>query len=131
MRALLLFALALVVLGPAAMAGISLPTTPAGAHCILQDTDTCVGDAPFTSLGPYGMGFNGLFLGTLGLTLDGGGYHHELICRNLNVAGLWLDTENVFGTCDHIGMFPPAGIPMALSCRSEGTGIALCSMSGP
>jgi hypothetical protein len=127
MRALML---ATLLAAPLALAGTTLPTTPAGMYCVVQNADECTA-GPFAGLTAPGMAFYGAYAGTLTMTLDGGGFHHTLVCRSILAAVTWLDPATLFGTCDHIGAFPPAGVELVISCRSEGIGIALCAVSGP
>ncbi|HEV8360037.1 MAG TPA: hypothetical protein VGR28_06245 [Candidatus Thermoplasmatota archaeon] len=122
---------ALLLAGPA-LAGVALPASQAGLYCINFNTDTCsVGT--FTSLGLYGMGFMGAFEGTMTMTIEGPGAFHQFICRGILVTGTVIDPDPnvIFGVCDHVGTFPPAGIPLTMRCDTEGTGVVLCSVNGP
>jgi hypothetical protein len=118
---------ALVLAAPLAAAGIALPGTPAGDYCFNVNTDTCVA-GPYTSTLGYGFGFQGVFVGTAQLVMDAPGYHHVYTCKDMVLAGvLPLSTSSLLAECDHdIAPTPPAGVPITMTCTSEGTGVVNC-----
>lgn len=130
MRAALLLATVAILAAPSAFAGFDVPATQAGAYCVVVDNDAC-SSGPFTSLGLWGMGYIGAYVGELRIDLEGGGVHHTFICRSILTGITWFDLDTLFGTCDHIGPVPPNGVPLMMTCSSRGSGVALCSINGP
>jgi len=129
-RRVLALVAALVLLPlPAVLAGIPLPTVPVGENCGLAGTDTCTATG-YTPQHGYTFGFEGAFVGDLNLTMDAPGYHHEYVCLHTIFLGiLAFDATSILGFCNHIGEFPPAGLPMTLTCASKGTGALVCSVT--
>lgn len=127
-RTSLLLLLAAALAAPAALAGTVIPATPTGEHCINVNTDTCSVGGFVSTLG-WGYGFEGVFEGTYSIIMDGGGVHHEFRCHGVLAGILEIDVNNIFPECDHIGNPPPTGVPITMTCETEGTGVVACSIT--
>ncbi|MCA1814212.1 MAG: hypothetical protein LC624_09725 [Halobacteriales archaeon] len=119
---------AALVASPLGLASLALPSTPVSAFCLNVGTDTCTA-APYTPIGNYGYQFLGVFVGTVQIVTDAPGIHHAYTCTNAVLLGFAaFDPASVFSDCQHEGDRPPAGVPITLSCNSEGVGVVTCSL---
>jgi hypothetical protein len=127
-RAFLAGVLALSLALPMAAAGVPVPGTPVGEFCVNVNTDTC-STSGFTAAMPYNFGFIGAFMGTFQLITDAPGFHHTSTCTGILAGAFVLDPDTIVGECVHVGTLPPPGVPITLTCLSEGTGVVACSVT--
>lgn len=109
---------------PLAQAGPGT-STPAGAACVLTDTDACT-QRWSSSQWLYLVSASGKFTGTTTVTLTSAA--DPLVSFTQTCTGEMVGIVMTSGSCTFWGTYPSGD--MVMDCTSSGVGVVACSVAG-